>query len=431
MTEAELTIPSVRGWRKPSLSTQIFLGLILGGVFGWAFPAIAVHGELLKDIFLNLIKMMVGPLVFASIVQGIAGGGDLKRVGRIGLKSVVYFEIITTLALLVGLVFANVIRPGQHVALHSSAAIAGVPAGKPQTVTEMILHAVPTSVFDALARSDVLQIVTFSVIFAIALSLAGKAGEPILKFTEGLTQVMFKFAGLVMLFAPLGVAGAMAFTIAKNGTGILLSLGALVGTVYLAFLAFLAVVLGSVMLILRIPVMPFLRAVKEPCLIAFGTTNSESALPKAFQAMEKFGVPKGIVGFVLPTGYTFNLDGAAVYLTVAIIFISQAAANVTGVTLTWWQQILMVLTLMVTSKGVAAVPRAAIVVLVAALHTFGLPLEGAALLIGIDAILDMGRSAVNVFGNCLASVVVAKWEGEFDQEQALSAYGSPSLSKST
>jgi len=326
----------------------------------------------------------------------------------------------------VGLIFVNVFRPGAGVKLTvGQEALAGLANAHPQTFVEMLQHAFPASVFDALARGDVLQVVTFSVIFAIALSLAGPAGEPVLRWTESLTQIMFKFAGIVMLFAPIGVAAAMAGTIAKHGPAVLASLGAVAATLYLAYAFFIVVVLGAVILIARVPLIPFARAVREPCLIAFATTNSESALPKAYEAMERFGVPRSIVGFVLPTGYTFNLDGAAIYLTVAAVFVAQAGENMGGPHFGFEQQILILLTLMVTSKGVAAVPRAALVVLIATAHSFGLPLEGVALLIGIDAIMDMGRTATNVLGNCLASVVVARWEGEFDRDKALLSFGSP------
>jgi proton glutamate symport protein len=424
MLEAGGTIPAARTWRLPSLGTQILIGLVAGSLAGWAVPDLALHLGVLKDIFLNLIKMMVGPLVFASIVQGIAGSRDLKQVGRIGFKSLVYFEVVTTVALVVGLLFANILRPGAGIFLSAGQADMGNLSNvAPQSVSDILRHAVPTSVFDALARGDILQVVTFSVLFAIALSLAGPAGEPVLRWTESLAQVMFKFAGLVMLFAPIGVAAAMAVTIAKHGAGILFSLGLLIGTLYLAFAVFVVFVLGAIVLLARIPLLPFLRAVREPCIIAFATTNSESALPKAYEAMERFGVPRSIVGFVLPTGYVFNLDGAAIYHTVAVLFIAQAAENLTGVHFGVGQQIMMVLTLMVMSKGVAAVPRAALVVLTAAAHSFGLPLEGVALLIGIDAIMDMGRTAVNVLGNCLASVVVARWEGTFDEKAALASFG--------
>ncbi len=411
-----------------SLGTQILLGLLIGGLVGWLFPEWAKSLDFLKEIFLHLIKMMIAPLVFASIVQGIAGSGDLKQVGRIGIKALVYFEVVTTLALVTGVLFANWLKPGVGVVLPANAdVLAPLAKAHPQTVTDLLLHAVPTSVVAAAANGDVLQIVTFAVVFGIAVSLAGPAGKPVLHLTESLMQVMFKFANLIMRFAPIGVGAAMAVTLAKHGPGLLLNLGALIGTLYLAFAVFVVVVFGSVIRIAQVPLLPFLRAVREPCLIAFATTNSESALPKAYEAMEKFGVPRHIVAFVLPTGYTFNLDGAAIYHTVASLFVAQAAEAVTGVHFGWEQQLFLILTLVITSKGVAAVPRAALVVLIAALTSFGLPLEGAAILIGIDAIMDMGRTSVNVLGNCLASVVVARWEGAFDECQAQRSFGTPTL----
>lgn len=405
-----------------SSGTLILAGLVLGGLVGWLFPSVAPQAAVLKDVFLNLIKVMLAPLVFACLVQGIAGGGDWKKMGRVGWKTLVYFEIVTTAALLVGLLFVNLLRPGAGVVLPAANGPPPVVGNAhPQSLWELLQHAVPTSIFDAMARGDVLQIVTFSVIFALAVAAAGKAGEPVLRWAESLAQVMFKFTGIVMHFAPIGVGAAMAVTVAQSGPGVLQSLGALLGTLYLAFAAFVVVVLGAVMVIARLPRRPFLRAVREPCLIAFSTANSESALPKAMESMERLGVPRGIVGFVLPTGYVFNLDGAAVYLTVAAVFVAQAAETTTGVHFGLAQQVALVLLLMVASKGVAAVPRAALVVLIASLQSADLPLEGAALLAGVDVLMDMGRTSVNVLGNCLASAVIARWEGDFDDAKALAS----------
>lgn len=409
-----------------SLTQQILIGLVIGCFLGWLKPQWAVKTEVVRDIFLHLIKMMIAPLVFASIVQGVAGTGDLKKVGRIGAKSLLYFEIVTTAALAVGLLVVNLLKPGEGVVLSGSVGALGAAAQtKPPTLPQIILHTFPTSVIDAMARGDVLQIVTFSVIFAMAVIAAGDAGKPILVWCEGLTQTMFKFAGIIMKFAPFGVGAAIAVTVGHQGLGVLLSLGKLVLTLYLALIIFIVCVLGGVIWITKIPLKPFIRAVREPFTLAFATANSEAALPKAFALMERFGVSRGIVGFVLPAGYSFNLDGSTLHLAVASVFVAQAAETTTGIHFGIGQQITMMITLMVTSKGVAAVPRASLVILIAALQSFGLPLEGAAMILGVDSVLDMARTSVNVLGNCLASVVVGRWEGEFDEAQARREFGSP------
>lgn len=313
----------------------------------------------------------------------------------------------------------NWLKPGAGVILSGSVGSLGAAAqAKPLTLIETILHTFPTSLLDAMARGDVLQIVCFSLLFAMAVIAAGEAGKPILVWCDSLTQVMFKFAGIIMKFAPYGVGAAMAVTVGHQGLEVLLSLGKLVLTLYAALIVFVVLVFGVVIWIAKIPLRPFMRAVREPFTVAFATANSESALPKAFENMEKVGVPRGIVGFVLPAGYTFNLDGSTLHLAVASVFVAQAAEATTGIHFGLGQQITMMLTLMITSKGVAAVPRASLVVLIAALQSFGLPLEGAAMILGVDALMDMARTSVNVLGNCLASAVVARWEGEFDDQKA-------------
>lgn len=368
---------------------------------------------------------MIAPLIFGSVVQGIAGTGDLKRVGRIGAKALLYFEIVTTAALVIGLAVVNFIKPGAGVVLHDTevGALGAAATAKPLTLVETLLHVFPTSVIDAMARGDVLQIVAFSVLFALAVIAAGESGQVILTWCGALTQVMFKFAGLVMLLAPLGIGAAIAVTVGHQGLGILMSLGQLVFTLYLALAIFVVVVLGAVIRIARVPLKPFVRAVREPFTIAFATANSESALPKAFDQMEKLGVPRGIVGFVLPAGYSFNLDGSTLHLAVASVFVAQAAEATSGVHFGVGHQIMLMLTLMVTSKGVAAVPRASLIVLIAALQSFHLPIAGAAIIFAVDELLDMARTSVNVLGNCLASVVVARWEGEFDDKKAEANFG--------
>jgi proton glutamate symport protein len=411
-------------WYRPSLGLQMLIGLAVGALLGWAAPVFAQKTAILRDIFLHLIQMMIAPLIFASIVQGIAGTEDLKKVGRIGAKTLIYFEVITGFALFIGLLVVNVLKPGVGVTLSGdTSGLGAVAEAKPLTLAETILHVFPKSVIDAMARGDVLQIVAFSVIFAIAVSAAGDAGKPILRGIESLRQVMFKFAGVIMRFAPFGVGAAIAVTVGGQGLGALLGLGKLLLTLYLALLIFVIVVLGAVVWLAKVPLRPFMRAVGAPFTLAFATANSEAALPDAFARMERFGVPRGIVGFVIPMGYSFNLDGSTLYLAVASIFIAQAAEATSHVHFDLWQQILMMLTLMLTSKGVAAVPRASLVVLIAALQSFKLPLEGAAMILGVDAFMDMARTSVNVLGNCLASVVIARWENEFDPAVAEREFG--------
>lgn len=407
-----------------SVTRQILLGLVGGCLLGWALPTFGVHLEIVRDIFIRLIKCLVAPLVFGTIVTGIAGTGDLKKVGRLGGKAILYFEIATTAALAIGLFMVNFLKPGAGLVITGNVGSLGAVAEtKPLTVVETILHVFPTSIIDAMARGDVLQIVTFSLIFALGVSAAGPAGKPVLGFCTSLNDVMFRFADLVMKLAPFGVAAAMAVTVSHQGIGVLLGLGKLVLTLYLALVVFIVLVLGLVMWIARVPVMPFIRAVREPFMLAFASSSSEVALPRALENMERFGVPPRIAGFVLPVGYTFNLDGSTLYLAVASVFVAQAAETTTGVHFGLGQQLTLMLVLMLTSKGVAAVPRASIVVLTAALHSFGLPLEGAAMILGVDALLDMARTSVNLLGNCLATVVVARWEGEFDSKQAIAQFG--------
>ncbi|HEY6245544.1 MAG TPA: cation:dicarboxylase symporter family transporter [Pyrinomonadaceae bacterium] len=419
-----------RPWYKPSLTTQIFIGLIVGGVIGWFSPDWGNKVYFLRDIFLNLIKSIIAPLVFSTLVVGIAGGGDLKKVGRMGVKALLYFEVVTTIALFIGLAVVNIIKPGYGVSLAANAADVGQQLGQahPKTLVETLVHIFPASIVDAMVRGDVLQIVAFSVLFAMAVSAMGAKGQPILNFCESLSQVMFKFTGYVMMFAPIGVGAAMAHTVGTKGLEVLKNLALLIGSLYVALIIFVVVVLGAVALIARVPIKQFLKAVREPFVIAFATTSSESALPKAMEAMERLGVPPRIVGFVMPTGYSFNLDGTTLYLAMASVFVAQAAETVTGQHMGLGQQLVMMVTLMLTSKGVAAVPRAALVILLATLHTFNLPIEGVAIIFGIDELMDMGRTSVNVLGNCMATAVVARWEGEFDDERA-KVFGTPAEAK--
>jgi proton glutamate symport protein len=400
-----------RASRWPGLTTQIFIGLILGILIGWLRPGWGVEIKPLADIFLRMIKMIIAPLVFATLVVGIAGSGDLKTMGRVGLKAFVYFTASTLIALAISLAMVNAFQPGAGVALPpTDTGDLAAMASRQQTGWDILVHMVPTSVVAAMAEGDVLQVVVFAVFFGVAVAIVGEPARPLLGVLDAVALVMFRVTGIVMRFAPVGVMAAIAATVGGKGLGILLTLGKLVLVMYAALVLFVVIVIVGVSHLVRVPFPTFFRAIREPFLIAFTTASSEAALPRALEVMERFGVPRRIAGFVLPTGYSFNLDGSTLYLAVASIFVAQMA----GVELTWGQQLLMMATLLITSKGVAGVPRASLVILTAMLTTFGLPLEGAAILLGIDQVLDMGRTAVNVMGNCIATVVVARWEGEFD-----------------
>jgi proton glutamate symport protein len=395
-----------RAVKRLSLTAWIFIGMAAGIAIGIAAPGVASRLSPVSNIFLRLIRSIIAPLIFGTLVYGIAGSGDLKRMGRIGLKAIVYFEAVTTVALFLGLAAVNLVRPGAGLKLAPTASEAGV-AQAPPTVGSVIEHVFPSSIIDAMARGDVLQIVVFAFLFGAACAAIGAKAKPVVAFCESLAEVMFRYTNYVMYLAPLGVGAAIAVTVASKGAGVLFGLGKLILTMYAAQIIFVVVVLGSVAMLFRIPVAAFYRAAREPFLIAFSTASSEAALPRALENMEQFGVPKHIVAFVLPAGYSFNLDGSTLYLSLALVFVAQAA----GVELTLSQELLMMLTLMLTSKGLAGVPRSALVVLAGTLSSFHLPMEGVAVLLGIDAVLDMARTSVNVLGNCLASAVVARWEG--------------------
>src|SRR5947207_520953 len=439
---------------KISLTTKIFIGLIVGILLGYFVPSWGMAVRPLSTLFLNLIKSIIAPLIFATLVIGIAGTGDIRQVGRIGVKSLVYFEIVTTFALFIGLGAVNFTKPGVGVSLAgvhkqddkqvladratalsneataaaqrgdnataaakaaqaadavSKGLTAPDPPAKPQSFGEIIAHLSPASIIKAMADGDVLQIVVFSVLFALAVTSIGEKAKFVVGWCESLADIMFRFTEFVMKFAPIGVGAAMANTVGHSGLGVLKNLGMLVGTLYGALIVFVLLVLVPVALLARVPLRDFFNAVKEPATIAFATTSSESALPKAMENMERLGVPRRIVGFVLPTGYSFNLDGTTLYLSLASIFVAQAA----GVHLTFGQQIVMLLTLMLTSKGVAGVPRASLVILLGTLASFNLPVEGVIVILGVDELMDMARTAVNVIGNCLATVVIARWERSF------------------
>jgi len=439
---------------KVSLTTKIFIGLIAGILLGWLKPEWGMAVRPLSLLFLNLIKSIIAPLIFATLVIGIAGTGDVRQVGRIGVKALVYFEIVTTFALFIGLGAVNLTRPGEGVSLAgvhraddkailadrakklaadaSAAAAKGdantaavkaaaaadavskgltapEPPAKPEKFGDIIAHLSPASIMKAMADGDVLQIVIFSVLFALAVTSIGERARPIINWCESLADIMFRFTEFVMKMAPIGVGAAMANTVGHSGLKVLRNLGMLVGTLYGSLVVFLVFVLLPVVFIFRVPLRDFFNAVKEPATIAFATTSSESALPKAMENMERLGVPRRIVGFVLPTGYSFNLDGTTLYLALASVFVAQAA----GVNLSWGQQIYMMLTLMLTSKGVAGVPRASLVILLGTMASFGRPAEGVIVNLGVDELMDKGRPCVNVNGNSRATVVVARWENAF------------------
>ena len=397
---------------RRSLTPWIFAGMLLGAELGHELGQSAASLQVLSGIFLKLVKTIVAPLIFSTLVVGIASHSNLKQVGRMGIKALLYFELVTTVALFIGLGAINLTQAGVGVPQPSSAASATV-AAQPQKWTDIVLHIFPENIAKSVAEAQMLQIVVFSVIFGIALAQIGEEKRrPMLAFCESLSELMFKFTNIVMLSAPIGVAGAMAYTVGTMGFGVMGNLIKLLLTLYAALIVFVLGVLLPIALIARLPIRRFVRAVAEPFSIAFATASSEAALPRALENMEAFGVPKQIVAFVLPTGYSFNMDGSTLYLSLASIFVAQAA----GIHLSFSQQLIMVFTLMVTSKGVAGVPRAVLVILLGTLDSFHLPVWPVLVILGIDQLMDMARTATNVLGNCLASAVIARWEGELGTE---------------
>jgi len=402
----------VYGCLRRTLTAWIFIAMLLGAEIGHDWPNAATHLRVLALIFLRLIKTIIAPLLFGTLVVGIAGHSNLRQVGRLGLRSIVYFEIVTTIAIFLGLAAINLSKAGVGVQL-PAANTAETSSVTKLSAEDTILHVFPENIAKAVADGAVLQVVVFSLIFAVALAMLSEAKRrPVLAFCESLSEVMFKFTNIVMYMAPLGVGAAVAYTVGHTGIGVLGSLVKLLLTLYAALIAFILAVLLPIALLFRVPLRAFIKAVGEPVTIAFGTASSEAALPRAMEAMEAIGVPRQIVAFVIPTGYSFNLDGSSLYLSVAAIFVAQ----VSGIHLSLGQQLMIMLTLMLTSKGVAGVSRAALVILLATAASTGLPTEPVFLLLGVDQLLDMGRTAVNVLGNCLAAVVMAKWEGEFQKE---------------
>ncbi len=399
------------------LTLYIFIALISGILFGWLLPQYAVKMQPLGEIFLKMVKMIIAPLIFATLTVGIAGHGDVKSLGKIGLKALIYFEAATTIALILGLVTANILKPGSGFSIDintiSISAVENMQTIKAHSFVDMIVNIVPTSIFDALAKGDLLQIVVFAVFFSLAVCAVGQKARPVLDILQSTCDVMFKFTEYVMKFAPLGVFGAISATIGQNGIGILLNYAKLIGITYFALILFVVIVLVLACKIINVSFRNIIKTIKDPALLAFTTASSEAALPKAMSQMEKFGVPKSIVSFVMPMGYTFNLDGSTLYLTLATLFCAQIA----GINLSIEQQLMIMLTLMLTSKGIAGVPRVSLVILTGTLTSFGLPIVGVAVLLGIDQILDMGRTTVNLIGNCVATAVVARWENDFDYEK--------------
>ncbi|MCX6277670.1 MAG: cation:dicarboxylase symporter family transporter [Bacteroidetes bacterium] len=396
--------------KKKKLTTWIFVSMLAGVEFGYDVPLVAKELNIISQIFIHLVKTIIAPLLFGTLVGGIAGHANLKQVGRMGWKSLVYFEIVSTIALFIGLAAINISGAGLGVAVPESMTHGTLPEVKTQDWRDIILHVFPENIARSISEGQVLQIVVFSILFGIAVAMVKEQYRlPMLRFTDSLTAVMFKFTNIIMLFAPFAVFAAIAYSVGHLGLGVLVNLFELLATLYAALLVFILGVLLPIMLIMKIPILKFAKAVAEPATIAFATTSSESALPMAMENMERFGVPRKIVAFVIPTGYSFNLDGTTLYLAMASIFV----ANMAGVHLSFETQIIMMLTLMLTSKGVAGVPRASLIILLGTAASFGLPVWPIFIILGIDELMDMARTAINVIGNCLATVVIAKWEGEF------------------
>jgi len=399
------------GFLKRNLTTTILVSMVIGVEVGLDFPEFSQNLKVVSQIFLRLIKSIIAPLLFGTLVYGIAGHSNIKQVGRMGWKSILYFEIVTTIALFIGLIAINITKAGVGIQLPPNTSSEILPANK-QTITDVILHIFPENIAKSIYDGAVLEIVVFSILFGVATAMISENHRrPIILFVESLSEVMFKFTSLIMYLAPLAVGCAIAYTVGHMGLGILVNLIKLLLTLYAALLFFLVAVLFPVALLIKLPIKKFLHAIAEPVSIAFATTSSESALPKAMKAMEHIGVPRKIVAFVMPMGYSFNLDGTTLYLALASVFVAQAA----GIELTVGTQVAMVFTLMLTSKGVAGVPRASLVILLGTLASFGLPIEPVFIILGIDELMDMARTSVNVIGNCLATVVIAKWEGEFHE----------------
>ena len=398
--------------RKRSLTVWILVAMVIGAEVGNDFPEVAIALRVLSQIFLRLIRTIVAPLLFATLVVGIAGHSNLRQVGRMGVKALVYFEVVTTIALFIGWAAISISRAGEGINLPPSPEAEQIQQPAQRTWQDIVLDVFPENIARSVADAEILQIVVFSVIFGIALAMLPDAKRrPLLAFADSLAETMFKFTKIIMYFAPIGVGAAIAYTVGHLGLGILINLFKLLATFYVAVGIFILAVLLPVALIARVPLRRFAQAVAEPVSIAFATTSSEAALPRAMEAMERLGVPRQIVAFVMPTGYSFNLDGSTLYLSLTAIFVAQAA----GIELTMGQQFLLLLTLMLTSKGVAGVPRGALVILLGTVASFGLPVEPVFIILGIDELMDMVRTSLNVLGNCLATVVIGRWEGQLQE----------------
>lgn len=404
--------------KHSKLTLLIFIALILGIIFGCVAPDWAVKMQPFATIFLRMVKMIIAPLLFATLVVGIAGHGDVKQLSKIGIKTIIYFEVVTTLALFIGLVAGNIFKPGIGFNLDATAGnlkAAGLMAATDAhtSIHEMVINIFPTSIVDAMATGNLLQIVVFSIVFALAICTVGKAAEPVLDILKSLSKIMFKFTEYVMYFAPIGIFGAISYTIGTNGIKVLTGYFKVIFSLYAALAIFVVLVLIIACKIAKISFRALIRTLEEPALLAFSTASSEAAFPKAIEIMEDFGVPKNIVGFVMPTGYTFNLDGSTLYLAIGVMF----SAQIAGIHLSIEQQIIIMIALMLTSKGIAGVPRVSLIVLAGTLASFDIPIIGVAILLGIDQILDMGRTTVNLVGNCIATVVIARWENQFDYDK--------------
>ncbi len=400
--------------KTSKLSLYILLSLVVGIITGWIFPDLGKMMQPLAVIFLNMIKMIIAPLLFSVVVTGIASNGNIKALGKLGLKTFFYFACAALLALVIGLTVGLIFEPGKGFPIDKPNIIKSAPTIEPHDMhnsfVEILIELVPANIIKSMAEGDLLQIVVFSIFFAFAICATGEKAKPVLNFVSALSEVMFKFTQLVMNFAPLGIFGSIAYTVSKNGMEVIFHYAKIIGALYLALFIFLVLILNIASWIAGISLFSLLRAIREPAILAFTTSSSEAALPQAMKIMENYGVPKNIAGFVMPTGYTFNLDGSTLYLALAVLF----SLQISGIHLSMFQLLFLMAALMVTSKGVAGVPRAALVVLAGTLDNFGYPLIGVAILLGIDHILDMGRTTVNLIGNCVATVVIAKWEKAFD-----------------
>lgn len=408
-------------WRyikNTKLTTKILVALILGVLVGHFFPQFGASLKIVGDMFLRLIKMIIVPLIFSTLVVGIAGTGDFKKLGKLGAKSIIWFECATTVALLVGLLVGNVFKPGLGVTVHTAAAVGQDIANKHIDLGQFIVNVIPTNILDGMVRGDMLQIVLFSCFFGIAIAATGEKAKPLFRGCEALAQVMFKITNYVMDLAPIGVFALISYTVSKYGIEMLLPLGKLIFSLYFAIAVFLLIVVIIASIVVKVNFFHVFRALREPALLGFTTASSEAAMPRAMEKLEEFGVPKSIVSFVIPTGYSFNLDGSTLYCTLATLFIAQMF----GVHLNMYQQAVMFGMFMLSSKGIAGVPGASLIVIAATAVYFGLPVEGIGIILGVDRIMDMARTFCNLMGNCIATVVVARWEHQLPRAVLNEAY---------